>query len=363
VFALGVTTVAVTATDGAGNHSSRTFTVTVSDTTAPVLTVSADVTAEATSAAGAPVSYAGASATDAVGPVTIAYSHGSGAVFALGVTTVAVTATDGAGNHSSRTFTVTVSDTTAPAMTLPGSLTAEATSAAGANVSYAPATASDAVGPVTITYSTPSGSTFALGVTVVTVTARDQAGNRAVGTFTVTVRDTTAPVVTVTAPAEGATIGTAESVTFSYKATDAVGVTSSSATLDGAPIASGAVLDGSRLAVGPHTIVVTAQDAAGHITTVTRHFTVASSARIDDLIVAVVRGLLVRKIDLSLAGPLLVKLASAQENQARGNKREAANNVKAFVNQVKAQRGKKIDAAYADKLIALGNAVIAQLVG
>ncbi len=42
-----------------------------------------------------------------------------------------------------------------------------------------------------------SASTFGLGVTTVTCRATDQAGNTGSDTFDVTVRDTTAPVITV----------------------------------------------------------------------------------------------------------------------------------------------------------------------
>ena len=63
----------------AGNTSTQTFTVTVHDTTPPVITsVSGNMTAEATSSSGAAVSYAAATATDAVGPVTVTYSKASG---------------------------------------------------------------------------------------------------------------------------------------------------------------------------------------------------------------------------------------------------------------------------------------------
>ena len=72
--------------------------------------MSPNLTAEATSPAGAVVTYAAATATDAVGPVTITYSKRALRLptFALGTTTVTVTATDAYGNHSSKTFTVTV---------------------------------------------------------------------------------------------------------------------------------------------------------------------------------------------------------------------------------------------------------------
>ena len=68
---------------------------------------------------------------------------------------------------------ISVRDTTKPAVTCPASVTAEATSASGATVSYPPATATDAVTPSpTMTYSHPSGALFPLGKTSVTVTAR-----------------------------------------------------------------------------------------------------------------------------------------------------------------------------------------------
>ncbi len=82
----------------------------VIDTTPPVLTgVPANVSAPTTSTSGATVNYVAATATDnvTVSPV-ITYSKASGTVFPVGTTTVMVTATDGAGNISTGTFTVTV---------------------------------------------------------------------------------------------------------------------------------------------------------------------------------------------------------------------------------------------------------------
>jgi hypothetical protein len=78
------------------------------DTTAPVLTVPANITVNAVSPSGAPVSYS-ATAVDAVdGPVTPVCTPASGATFPIATTTVTCTATDQAGNSSSGQFTVTV---------------------------------------------------------------------------------------------------------------------------------------------------------------------------------------------------------------------------------------------------------------
>ena len=137
------------------------------------------------------------SATDAVGPVTITTSIPSGTIFPFGTTPVTVTATDGHGNTSRpRSFTVTVQDTTAPAITRPPYVVVEATSLAGAIVTY-PSFATDAVGPVTYTYSHPDGTLFPLSFTdPVTMTATDCVGNTSTATFTVFVHDSTPPAFT-----------------------------------------------------------------------------------------------------------------------------------------------------------------------
>ena len=78
-------------------------------------------------------------------------------------------------------------DTTPPALTLPGTVTATATSAAGAVVSYL-ATATDAVdGRVAPVCTPPSGTTFPIGRTTVTCVATDAHGNGSTGSFSVRV--------------------------------------------------------------------------------------------------------------------------------------------------------------------------------
>jgi len=183
------------ATNSQGSATSRPAVLVVQDVTPPVLTLPASQTIEATSPAGATATFA-ASATDNVdGAVPVTLSPASGSTFPLGTTTVTVSATDAAGNTATGTFTVTVRDTIAPALTLPANQTLEATGPVGAIANFT-ATATDAVSPAGLTYSQASGSTFPLGTTTVTVSATDAAGNTATGTFTVTVRDTTGPAFT-----------------------------------------------------------------------------------------------------------------------------------------------------------------------
>ncbi len=194
-FPIGNTVVALSAHDAAGNTASASFNVKVQDTIAPAVSVPANITAEATSASGAAVTYTVPAATDAVGVTSQVSNPPSGSTFPLGNTIVTVTAKDAAGNVGSASFTVMVKDTIAPALTVPANLTLEATSAAGAVANFS-ATATDAVTAVpTITYSQPSGTTFPIGTTTVTVKARDAAGNESTGSFTITVRDTTAPAL------------------------------------------------------------------------------------------------------------------------------------------------------------------------
>jgi len=86
-------------------------------------------------------------------------------------------------------------DTTPPALNLPARITEEATSANGTVVTFtATATDEDMANPE-VTCTPPSGSTFPIGETTVTCTARDIPGNNALGSFNVTVRDTTPPAI------------------------------------------------------------------------------------------------------------------------------------------------------------------------
>ncbi|HEX6162127.1 MAG TPA: HYR domain-containing protein [Vicinamibacterales bacterium] len=193
VFPLGSSGVTCSAQDEAGNGVTAAFTVTVVDTTAPVLTAPEAIVAEAQSSNGAAVVFA-ASATDAVTPSpAVTCTVASGSVFPLGSTLVQCSAQDAAGNGASASFVVTVVDTTAPTLTLPGNITAEAASSEGRAVSFV-ATAIDAVSGSPAVDCTPaSGSTFAVGETVVTCAAADAAGNVATGTFTVTITSLAAP--------------------------------------------------------------------------------------------------------------------------------------------------------------------------
>ncbi len=96
-------------------------------------------------------------------------------------------------------------DHTPPVLTLPGDITQEGTSPAGAVVTFT-ATANDSWdGPTAVVCAPASGSTFPLGTTEVDCSSTDAHSNTATGKFHVNVVDTTAPIVAVTGVSNGAT--------------------------------------------------------------------------------------------------------------------------------------------------------------
>ncbi len=126
----------------------------------------------------------------------------SGHVFTAGNNTVAVRATDDAGNIAVCNFTVSVQDQTAPVLTCPmptvnplliGSCTAKAT--------WPNATATDnCPGPISLSSNFPSGFSFPGGTTVVVFTGVDAAGNIGTCSFNVNVVDNQFPVAKCKAP-------------------------------------------------------------------------------------------------------------------------------------------------------------------
>lgn len=79
-------------------------------------------------------------------------------------------------------------DTTPPQLTLPAAMSADATSPAGAIVTYAASAVDDVDGSVQVTCAPPSSSVFPIGDTVVDCSATDAAGNTSTGSFTIHVK-------------------------------------------------------------------------------------------------------------------------------------------------------------------------------
>jgi hypothetical protein len=254
-FALGATTVHLTATDAAGNKAAGSFTITVNDTTPPVISAPGALTAEATSATGASVTFAAAANDLVSGSVPVTANPASGSTFSIGFSSLSLSAKDAAGNTAHQNILVNVVDTTAPVLTVPASQTLEASSAAGAVATFA-ASATDAVGVTSLTYSAAPGSTFPIGVTSVTVTAKDAAGNVKSGSFMITVRDTTPPVISAPATVTAeATSAAGAAVTFAATANDLVNGT--------VPVTANPP-SGSTFPLGSSLVSLSVTDAAGN---------------------------------------------------------------------------------------------------
>ena len=258
-FPLGTTTVACTATDKSGNTATGSFKVTVQDTTAPKLQVPSDITVEATGPSGAVVTFA-PTATDAGDAAPrVLCTPAAGRTFPIGTTLVTCTAVDKSGNVATGSFKVTVQDTTAPKLAVPGDMTVEAKGPSGAPVTFT-VTATDACDPAPkIECSPAASSTFPIGTTAVTVTATDKFGNAATGSFSVTVQDTTAPKLAV--PGDmlvEATGPSGATVTFTVTATDAC---------DPAPKVECSPAASSTFPIGTTTVTCTATDKFGNTAT------------------------------------------------------------------------------------------------
>ena len=184
-----------TATDGAGNTGSAAFIITVTDQTAPVLSLPADVLQEATGPGGNHVSFTATAVDNVDGPVAVACSAVSGDMFPVGIAQIDCHAQDLAGNRATGSFSVTITDTTAPLIEVPDTQVVEATGPAGAVATFT-VTATDIVDVTVTPVCTPaSGSVFSITATAVTCTATDVAGNESSATFDVVVQDTTAPEI------------------------------------------------------------------------------------------------------------------------------------------------------------------------
>ena len=273
-----------------------TVTVTQPDTTPPTISITSPTSA-ATYLTNVSSINLGGTASDNVGVTQVTWSNNrggsgtasgttawsiTGIALQSGANLITVVAYDAAGNTNQAALTVTY-DTTPPtiSITSPTSGSTYLTNVSSINLG---GTASDSVGVTQVTWSnnrggsgTASGTTawsitgIALqsGTNLITVVARDTAGNTNQAVLTVT-NDTTPPTVNITSPTSGSTYLTnVSSINLGGTASDSVGVTQVtwSNNRGGNGTASGTTawsITGISLQGGTNIITVTAHDTAGN---------------------------------------------------------------------------------------------------
>ncbi|MBX5481091.1 MAG: adhesin [Myxococcaceae bacterium] len=293
----GAHTASVTATDAVGNVSApvtRTFNT---DTTPPAVAITSPAagatlgtdrpTISGTAEAGATVeiSVDGTNVGTATASVTGTWTYTLTAGQALpdGNHTVSVTATDGSGNVSAPVTRTFHTDTTPPAVAITSPAdgaalgtatpTISGTAEAGATVQLAidgsnVATVTASV-TGTWTYTLTTGQALADGAHTASVTASDTTGNTSAPVTRAFSTDTTAPVVAITAPAAGATLGTATpTISGTAEAGATVDISVDGSTAGSVTAAGGTwsytLTSGQALADGAHTVSVVAIDGAGN---------------------------------------------------------------------------------------------------
>ena len=272
-FGVGTATVQCKASNGVNPDASCSFSVTVNDTEAPVIScpVNKEVNTDpgACSAAAANVNIVAATANDNGPAVTITGVRSDGqplnAAYPKGVTTITWTATDTALNAASCQQTITVIDNTKPTVTAPAPTSASANSSCQAaipNVISGSRSSDNCNGIVRLSQSPAAGRLVGLGTHTITVTATDAAGNTKTATTTFTVKDTTAPVITL----KGVAVMTIER-TRAFVDPGATAADACAGDLSRAIVKTGSV---NTNAVGTYLLTYTVSDGRGNSARATR---------------------------------------------------------------------------------------------
>lgn len=278
-------TVTATATDVSGNTASCTFTVTVNAVAPPNCSLSCPANITQTVAPGttqAAVNYPLPATTGTCNAVS--YDLPSGSFFQTGTTTtVNATATDDQNNTVGCSFNVTVTestDTTPPTITCPANITqAAAPNSCSANVTTGTPTATDdTTASPTVngvrSDGQPLNASYPVGVTVITWTATDAAGNTASCDQTISVTENTPPSVTApasrTVPVGASCEAEVPNFTTGLVASDDCSSTASLVVTQ-SPAAE------TLVGPGAYPITITVTDVSGNTTTVTTTLTVVDN--------------------------------------------------------------------------------------
>jgi gliding motility-associated-like protein len=190
-FPVGITSITWTVTDVNGNTAIAIQKVTVTDNMMPTLTVSANITVDANNSCVAfNVNLGSPLVSDNCGIATLL--NDAPTVYNIGTTTVTWIATDNNGNSISATQTVTVVDNTVPVIIAPANMQVSTNNncvASGLNLGNPIATDNCTIASLV----NDAPLDFPVGITTVTYTVTDAAGNVATSTQTITVSDIVNP--------------------------------------------------------------------------------------------------------------------------------------------------------------------------
>jgi hypothetical protein len=213
------------------------------------------------------------------------------------------------------------------------------------------ATSSGAAVPVTCGPS--SGSTFVLGTTTVTCSAKSTSGVTGSGTFHVTVRDTTPPLLSLPAPMQIPAISPAGvPVSFVVSATD---------TVDSSPVVTCLPSSGALFPIGTTAVLCSATDRSGNTATGTFAVTIiGASGQLTSVVTQIQMFNVQRGIVSSLDAKLDDALSALAAADA-GDVATACGSVYAFMNEVNAQSGKRITTYQAGLLIVEANRIVSTI--
>ena len=249
VFPYGMTTVNWTVTDQSGNTATSSNIITVEDVTNPTITVT-----NLTVSCDAPVVLGTPTTADNCGVAGV--TNDAPATYPLGTTDVTWTVTDNSGNIATAIQTVTVIDTQNPTITPPLSVVVETDAGVctASGVVLGTPTTADNCGVASVTNDAPA--IYSLGITNVTWTVTDNAGNVATTIQPVTVLDRINPTMV-----NPATVNLLTDIGFCT----AAHTLAPPATSDNCSVASVTNNAPTAFPIGTTTVIWTATDGSGNV--------------------------------------------------------------------------------------------------